>query len=84
MFSLIKDVLALGMMLAWFLFPLLVVVWFLLGCTPTADVRIHRVNGAVEKLETWRESGPSTYTVCQESQISPVASKLECTETQLR
>lgn len=56
----------------------------LFGCTPTADVRIHRTNGAVEKLETWREEGPSTYTVCTEEAISPVASKLECTETQLR
>ena len=55
----------------------------LAGCTATYDLTIQRMDGTMEKMETWHDGDVAIHAVCQETANDVFGRTLECHERHL-
>ena len=63
-----------------YMLPIVLLSLFTAACTTTYDMRIHRLDGKVETLQTWHDGEPPIHSVCKETAADVYGRTLECKE----
>lgn len=55
----------------------------LAGCTATYDLTIQRMDGSMQKIETWHDGDVAVHSVCKETASDVYGRTLQCQERYL-
>ncbi len=62
---------------------LVIAIVLLTGCVTAYDMKIHRMDGKLEKIEATYKGGPPVHSVCKETAVDVFGRTLECRERHL-